>query len=98
MASRADCSIGDVLEFLCPGVLAADPRLDWPPDVFAIAACLLHRSGAYVYVVQDWPPKLGPQPRGKQQVSEWKEVIKNAGEVWRTACISGKPCPQEVSH
>src|SRR5215469_7484615 len=89
-----DCSLGDVLEVLCPGVLGTDPPLDWPPDVFAMASCILHRSGAYVYVVQTWPPKITPNKKGKQPPArEWKDFIKDTGEAWRTACISGTATP-----
>lgn len=93
-----DCSIGEVLEFLCPGVLDGDPPLDWPPDIFAMAARLLHLSGAYVYVVQGWPPKIPAKRMGQQPAAKkWKEFIKNTGEAWQNACISGKKCPQEVT-
>ena len=95
---QMDCSVGEVLEFLCPGVLDADPPLSWPPDIFAMASCILHRSGAYVYIVQAWPPAITPNQTGKQpQAVEWKDFIKDRGEAWRTACTSGTPPPNEIS-
>lgn len=91
------CSVGDVLEFLYPGVADGDPLLDWPPDVFALATCVLHRSGAYTYVVRGWPPKPATKITGASAtVSQWKDLIRKTGERWRHACVSHARPPQEI--
>ena len=48
------------------GVLELHPFLGvptWPPDMFAVTATLLARSGAYVNVVDAWPPKSPTRSR-----------------------------------
>lgn len=49
--------------------------LHWPPDVFALAGSLLHRSGAYVNVFNDWPPP-GSGP-------DWGARVQRLGKRWR---------------
>lgn len=48
---------------------------DWPPDCFALAMSLLHRSGAYVMLLGDWPPDVvGPA---------WTTQMAQVGREWR---------------
>ena len=63
--------------------------LNWPPDAFAVAASLLHSSGAYTNVIKNWPPKWA----GKN----WNKEIKRIGDDWAKGIISASPSiPPEV--
>jgi hypothetical protein len=52
--------------------------LSWPPDAFFLAASLLHRTGAYIRLVREWPP------RGKRgrKVENWSNTMARRGENW----------------
>ena len=73
-------------EFIVPSVWANEDLLRWPPDVFALVAALLLRSGAYAHAVSGW------QRHGK--LDEWTKNIKALGHDW-----SQKPDqpPKQVS-
>jgi hypothetical protein len=47
----------------------------WPADVFAIAASLLQRTGAYARAMDHWPPD--------GQESTWIDEVREAGRQWR---------------
>jgi hypothetical protein len=47
----------------------------WPADVFAIAASLLQRTGAYARAMDHWPPD--------GQESTWIDEVREAGRHWR---------------
>lgn len=95
--SQSVCSLNDVLEFLCPRLWTRDQLLSWPPDVFAMAASILHRSGAYTCVVKSWPPR-DPKaiPGGPKTSREWNPWIKEVGRQWRGATVAGRRAPSEV--
>ncbi|HEY2325764.1 MAG TPA: hypothetical protein VGJ82_23105, partial [Thermoanaerobaculia bacterium] len=50
----------------------------WPPDAFAIVAALLQKSGAYVHVVDRWPPT------GRR----WIDRVKSVALRWRRAAAA----------
>src|SRR5262245_41389407 len=52
--------------------------LTWPPDLFAVAASVLCRSGAYPLVVERWPPGRDKVARGR-----WVEAASEAARRWR---------------
>ncbi len=54
----------------------------WPPDAFAVCASLLHRSGAYVNVLEQWPPSTPPRRRGRRS-APWVDEIVQTGRSWR---------------
>jgi hypothetical protein len=89
------CSINGLLEFLCPDVWSRDDLLSWPPDVFALAASLLHRSGAYTCVIRSWPPPI-PRSGNSNGAPDWNAWIKTLGIRWREAAVAGLPAPPEV--
>jgi len=64
-------TIGEFLEYLSPGwhETGVPP---WPPDVFALAAMLLQKSGAYGYVSEGWPP-----------TTHWVKEMRRVGHDWR---------------
>jgi hypothetical protein len=61
-------------EYVAPSVWSDPGILAWPPDVFAIAAALLLKSGAYVHAVSGW------QRHGLRQ---WTKRLRDAGAAWR---------------
>lgn len=61
-------------EFVVPSVWADEKLLHWPPDVFALVAALLLKSGAYSHAVSGW------QRHGK--LHKWIEELKELGDVW----------------
>jgi hypothetical protein len=77
-------SVLEFVEFLLPKVKSAGLGCPaWPPDVFAVAASVLRRNGAYVHSVTQvtdetlsLPTKLG---------SDWPETARTIGEAWRKA-------------
>lgn len=87
-------TVGDVLDALA--VARDDQRwTTWPPDVFAVVATILRKSGAYTRVVQRWPP-LDGTGGGPQTRQRWIEDIKRIGEEWRTASKKTKHPPSDV--
>jgi hypothetical protein len=79
------------VDFLAPSALMDPLFTAWPPDVFAIAASVLQRSGAYTHVVTRWPPSsYGASP------NEWSKQIREIGDEWRKSSVSEAPCPQKV--
>jgi hypothetical protein len=92
------CSLNSLLEFLCPEVWKSNQLLVWPPDVFAVSASILERSGAYTRVVTTWPPPNPKTPRGRQQTAkEWGSWIKEVGLAWRKTAIAGRRPPTQVA-
>jgi hypothetical protein len=55
--------------------------LEWPPDVFCLLASLLHRTGAYIRLVKDWPPP-GFDGKPHPVVSDWTKEMARRGEKW----------------
>jgi hypothetical protein len=56
--------------------------MDWPPDVAAVTAPILMRSGAYRVVVSPprgatWPPSHGPFASG-----DWSRTVQQTGATW----------------
>ena len=80
-------TIGEFLQHALPNSFHAIPA--WPPDVFAVAAALLHKSGAYNYVVEGWPP-------GGQSLQDWLKEVYRLSQEWRKAYVAGEPLPVEV--
>lgn len=80
-ASSSGLTVGDFLESLSPGVTKRATTLPWPPDIFALAASLLQRSGTYTLVVQK---KFG---------NEWVKTIGEVAHQWRRKCTEA---PDEV--
>jgi hypothetical protein len=67
-------TIEQFCEYIAPSVWSDSEFLNWPPDVFAVAASLLARSGAYSHAVSGW------NREGKLQ--EWTEDMKQIGADW----------------
>lgn len=80
--SRA-LSVREWLDFLAPGLSNEGLPPAWPPDIFAIGASILHRSGAYCHVIESWPPPSGERRSRKWRREEWVEVVRGLGSNWR---------------
>jgi hypothetical protein len=61
-------------EYVAPSVWEDPEFLTWPPDVFAIVAALLSRSGAYSHAVSGWD-RAG-------ELDKWNAEMKDVGAEW----------------
>src|SRR5262245_43397886 len=52
--------------------------LDWPPDVFALTATILERSGAFRFAMSRPPGRQWP-PRSQ---GDWSAAVEAAGREW----------------
>jgi hypothetical protein len=82
-ASRQrDATIADLLEFIWPRYRET-PRVPWwPPDVFAVSATILRRTGGYVRVLQ-----LRDKSRGDCIKRDWPETAEALAVKWRENVI-----------
>jgi hypothetical protein len=80
-------TIDEWVNFITKGKSPLD--LLWPPDAFAVAASLLHRSGAYTSVVNGWPPC------GMSQ-EFWAMMIRKVGDEWRANYSTAPALPPKV--
>ncbi|HEX3068765.1 MAG TPA: hypothetical protein VHX14_09310 [Thermoanaerobaculia bacterium] len=69
-------ALGQSLPVDCPS---------WPVDVFAVVGEILLRSGAYLNVVNAWPPS-----------TKWNDHIFKVGDQWRATAGRVAPPPKEV--
>ena len=89
---RPPGTVGELVDFLAAGIPNEPHLLAWPPNAFAIAGCLLAKSGAYVHVLTRWPPRSSPRPPGAERWATW---ISRIGRDWRATAVDGPP-PLEV--
>jgi hypothetical protein len=91
----AELSIGEFIKFLAPRLR----RSLWPPDVFAICASLLQRSGAYPAVVDSWPPGINRAKTKKDRRrigQQWATNMRTYGLAWRVASVQRRQAPKQV--
>ena len=72
--ASAGLTVEQFCEFIAPSVWSDAEILKWPPDVFAFAAALLYKSGAYSHAVSDWDRK--------RELQAWTEEMKRIGAGW----------------
>lgn len=77
MEDRPAAQLGELFEYLGPGLLEREHCPPWPPDVFALTASVLRRTGAYVRVL-DLHPSDSPS-------KGWVEQVLRLAERWRRA-------------
>src|SRR5258708_686199 len=82
-----DLTIKDLAEFLFGKMPTSVPP--WPPDAFALCAAILHRSGAYIHVVSNWPPT--------GTAKDWASEIEKIGAEWRSLAAGGDTVPVRVA-
>jgi hypothetical protein len=71
--SSSELRVGQYIDWLAPGIRRSRRPPQWPPDVFAVAASLLQRSGAYTAIV-----------RKRIATENWDEEIRSVSAEWRT--------------
>jgi len=64
-------------EYIAPGVWNSDDLLTWPPDVFAVVAGLLLKSGAYSHAVCNW--------QRTPDLPTWAKRLREVGDAWRVS-------------
>ena len=73
-------TVQELIEFVLPGA-RADQCPAWPPDVFAVAATVMKRNGAYVQCIVTGVSSLpAPEPLFE---SGWPRKATDVGEAWR---------------
>jgi hypothetical protein len=74
---NAALTIADHLSQILPRLLEDETSAlpTWPADVFAVAASLLQRTGAYAPAMDHWPPD--------GQESNWQDEVRKVGKQWR---------------
>lgn len=97
MAEGKEAKIGEVIDYLAPTLKKSRKAPQWPPDAFAIAAYLLQHSGAYIRVVETWPPTSGRgQQNRKLLAQKWNREITDLGESWRKSVTRNHAAPKAV--
>ena len=61
--------------YLAPDIWAEEELLKWPPDVFAVVAALLLKSGAYSHAVSRW--------KRTSPLTTWVNQIRESAREWR---------------
>lgn len=82
-------TVGRVVDLIT--VASIDESPQWPPDAFGVAAYLLKHSGAYIEVVNKWPPKP------HNTIEEWEEHVINLAAIWRHNWIASKAWPGDIA-
>ncbi|HYR78316.1 MAG TPA: hypothetical protein VEM96_21070 [Pyrinomonadaceae bacterium] len=88
MVRQGSLTISEFLEYLAPGIWTSVDLLSWPPDVFALVAALLQKSGAYTNLVREWQLDRG---------RVWCDDVAKIGKAWRNSSTSKKELPNQVS-
>ncbi len=78
----AEPTIGQLIDAVLPGALTAGCPA-WPPDVFAIAASIMRRTGAYVHCLSG----RGHYTDSSTQLldRDWPDRAQTTGAEWRKA-------------
>jgi hypothetical protein len=85
-------TIGELLAYLYPEK-ALSEAVNWPPDIFALCAAVLQKSGAYTTAVTKWPPQNGKP----MSASEWTSFIAGEGSKWRAGVVN-KNIPSNIKN
>lgn len=89
-------TINRYLDFMRPGLSRRKTPLAWPPDMFAVAAFLLLRSGGYLYPARRWPPASARNSGNGRSLREWVARIEETGREWRR--LWPHDVPDDVQH
>jgi hypothetical protein len=84
-SASSELTVGQYLHWLAPDLRLSRSAPPWPPDVFALAASLLHRTGAYTAIVQK-----------RIATENWPEEIRAIAADWRTMFETTVPDPVAV--
>jgi hypothetical protein len=84
-----ETTIKQILRFLAPGQRDVANLCRWPPDAFAIAAYILHKTGAYrVLVTEDY--------WGDEESSDWLQTINYVASQWKVTAPGSLPPPAKI--
>jgi predicted amidohydrolase len=91
-----DITLIQYISYLLPRITSVTERHvpSWPPDVFAVAASLLIKSGCYCLVLADWPPEAYRTDR--EDLEQWARTAKGFGTEWREKWVKEKAVPAHV--
>jgi hypothetical protein len=84
----ADLTIEEFCSYVVPGFWDKTELLTWPPDVFALVASLLLKSGAYCHAVSGWTRSLDAS-----NLNEWINKTREIGGNWK---LKPDPPPDKV--
>jgi hypothetical protein len=87
-------TLRDLLVHLDSQCFRGNAHLRWPPDTFCLAAYALRHSGAYVHVLESWPPEV--RPAGARTDQSWLEWIEDVGARWRASAAGLNAPPPEI--
>src|SRR5262245_14547624 len=76
-------NVGDLLGFLLPDHDYTRCPV-WPPDVFACAAVIMRRSGAYVRAVELSRARVAGDMRGLLLPEDWPKASRKLGNDWHS--------------
>lgn len=76
----SELTVGQYLDSLAPHLRQVRTVLPWPPDVFALAASVLQRSGAYTAIVQK-----------RLAAGDWVGEIRATAAKWRESFVTFAP-------
>jgi len=79
----ADITVEEFCRYVAPDVWDSEDLLAWPPDVFAVAASLLLKSGAYAHAVSNWQRKI--------DLPKWEKDLRAIGDAWRIDAANPPP-------
>ncbi len=71
-----EATLGAALEHLLPRLARTRRCPTWPPDLFALAARILERTGAHVHIVNHWPLEVGGGD------GDWRAEIAGTADDW----------------
>ncbi len=74
-------TVSRVIEYLLGVGLKASQPPTWPPDLFAVCAYLLQKSGCYTLSVSGWPPVV--KHSTSESLKTWITSVRNHGHEWR---------------
>jgi hypothetical protein len=70
-----DLTVENFANYIAPVVWEKEEFLNWPPDVFALAAGILLKSGAYAHAVSGW--------QRANKLKDWVSEIEKIAYAWR---------------
>lgn len=89
-------TLREFLNHLLPDVVSRVDPPSWPPDVFALVASVLQKSGAYIRVLTDWPPAVSPGHL--HDPNAWVDEMSHLGDQWRAVAEKYSPAPEQIRH
>jgi hypothetical protein len=80
-----ELTLGEFFRQILPRLSSDRTFPNWPPDCFALCLSVLKRTGAYMPLLSDWPPR----PRRSDALSAWARKARKLGKKWRQSWNAG---------